>query len=99
MALMAESGLAAVEHVVVLMLENRSFDHLLGYLYADAGNVSPAGDAFAGLSGREACPGSDGRPVTVYPLTPQTTDVYFYPGADPGVSMLLSRFRWPQSRA
>jgi phospholipase C len=84
MALMAESGLAAVEHVVVLMLENRSFDHLLGYLYADAGNVSPAGDAFEGLSGSEACPGSDGRPVTVYPLTPQTTDVYFYPGADPG---------------
>jgi phospholipase C len=84
MALMAESGLAAVEHVVVLMLENRSFDHLLGYLYADTGNVSSAGDAFEGLSGSESCPGSDGQPVTVYPLTPQTTDVYFYPGADPG---------------
>ncbi len=28
------NGLAAVENVVVLMLENRSFDHMLGYLYA-----------------------------------------------------------------
>ena len=36
--------LTAVEHVVVLMLENRSFDHMLGYLYADSGNRSPAGD-------------------------------------------------------
>ena len=32
----AGTGLAAIEHVVVLMLENRSFDHMLGYLYADA---------------------------------------------------------------
>ena len=26
-------NLAAINHVVVLMLENRSFDHMLGYLY------------------------------------------------------------------
>jgi phospholipase C len=78
------SGLAAIDHVVVLMLENRSFDHLLGYLYAESGNTSPAGDAFEGLTGEESCPGSDGKPVGVYRLTPQTTDVYFYPGADPG---------------
>jgi phospholipase C len=30
-------NLGAVNHVVVLMLENRSFDHMLGYLYADSG--------------------------------------------------------------
>ena len=83
-AMMAVPGLAAVEHVVVLMLENRSLDHMLGYLYAESGNVSPAGDAFAGLTGGEACPGSDGTPVAVYRLTPATTDLYFYPGADPG---------------
>ncbi|MBN9618118.1 MAG: phosphoesterase, partial [Actinobacteria bacterium] len=78
------SGLATVEHIVVLMLENRSFDHMLGYLYADAHNISPTGDAFEGLTGDESCPGSDGTPVSVYPLTPSTTDLYFYPGADPG---------------
>ncbi|TWP37149.1 alkaline phosphatase family protein [Leekyejoonella antrihumi] len=81
---MAVSGLTAVEHVVVLMLENRSFDHLLGYLYADRNNVSPAGDAFEGLSGQQSCPGSDGTQVSAYQLSPDTTDLYFYPGADPG---------------
>ncbi|WP_214107467.1 alkaline phosphatase family protein [Acrocarpospora catenulata] len=30
-----------IEHFVVLMLENRSFDNLLGWLYADQGNVPP----------------------------------------------------------
>ncbi|BAS12318.1 phospholipase C [Arthrobacter sp. Hiyo8] len=40
---MAATGLNAVEHIVVLMLENRSFDHMLGYLYAASGNVSPSG--------------------------------------------------------
>ncbi len=44
------AGLASVEHVVVLMLENRSFDHMLGYLYAEAGNTSPAGHP-AGAAG------------------------------------------------
>jgi phospholipase C len=29
---MAASPLAAIEHVVVVMMENRSFDHMLGYL-------------------------------------------------------------------
>nr|WP_062335769.1 alkaline phosphatase family protein [Herbidospora sakaeratensis] len=30
-----------IEHFVVLMLENRSFDNLLGWLYADTDNVPP----------------------------------------------------------
>ncbi len=30
-------GLEKVEHIVVLMLENRSFDHMLGYLSLEAG--------------------------------------------------------------
>jgi phospholipase C len=77
------AGLAAVEHIVVLMLENRSLDHMLGYLYADSGNVSPAGDPFEGLTGTESCPGSNGQPVTVYQITPETTDAYFMPGSDP----------------
>jgi phospholipase C len=78
------AGLDAVDHIVVLMLENRSFDHMLGYLYQDAGNVSARGDAFEGLTGRESCPGTDGRPVPVYPITPDAADAYFMPGADPG---------------
>jgi phospholipase C len=77
-------GLASIEHVVVLMLENRSFDHMLGYLYSDAGNVSPSGQPFDGLTGSEANPGSSGPAVPVSTITPSTANAYFMPGADPG---------------
>jgi len=76
------NGLASVNSVVVLMLENRSFDHMLGYLYP--GNVSPSGQPFDGLAGTESNPGSNGQPVTVFPIEPTTPSAYFMPGADPG---------------
>jgi phospholipase C len=79
--------LAAIGHVVVLMLENRSFDHMLGYLYQGNGNVSPAGDRFEGLTGSEsnpAAPGQPGAPVSVFKIEPTTPNAYFMPGADPG---------------
>jgi phospholipase C len=82
------TGLASVDHIVVLMLENRSFDHMLGFLYRDSGNVSAHGDPFDGLTGTEACPGADGTPVQVFPITPTTADAYFLPGADPGEGFL-----------
>src|SRR6266566_1133187 len=78
------AGLAAIDHIVVLMLENRSFDHLLGYLYHDTGNVTPGGAPFEGLTGAESNPGTDGKPVPVFPITPGTPNAYFMPGADPG---------------
>jgi phospholipase C len=78
------TNLAAVNHVVVLMLENRSFDHMLGYLYAGSGNVSPSGQPFEGLTGKESCPDSTGKQVGVYQITPSTPNAYFMPGADPG---------------
>jgi phospholipase C len=76
------SGLAAIEHVVVLMLENRSFDHMLGFLYP--GNVSPSGQPFEGLAGTESNLGSNGQPVTVFRIEPTTPNAYYMPGADPG---------------
>jgi phospholipase C len=78
------NGLAAIEHVVVLMLENRSFDHMLGYLYEASGNVSPAGQPFEGLAGTESNPATSGPPVTVFKIEPSTPHAYFMPGADPG---------------
>ncbi len=78
------TGLSAIDHIVVLMLENRSFDHMLGYLYHDTGNVTPTGQAFEGLTGSETNPGTDGRPVPVFPIAPSTPNAYFMPGADPG---------------
>jgi phospholipase C len=80
----AAAGLSAIEHVVVLMLENRSFDHMLGYLYSGSGNVSPSGQPFEGLTGNESNPDKGGTQVAVYPITPSTPDAYFMPGADPG---------------
>lgn len=41
------TGLATIDHIVVLLLENRSFDHMLGYLHLSA---RPDVD---GLTGRE----------------------------------------------
>src|SRR5215813_8232919 len=42
--------LAAFDHMVVLMMENRSFDQLLGYLYAP--DTVPRGQAFDGVAGK-----------------------------------------------
>jgi phospholipase C len=83
-------GLASVDHFVVLMLENRSLDHMLGFLYRDSGNVSGRGDPFDGLTGTENCPGADGTPVQVFPITPTTANAYFLPGADPGEGFLAT---------
>lgn len=77
--------LSAINHIVVLMLENRSFDHMLGFLYADTHNVSPAGQAFEGLTGKEGnAAAKGGAATTVFAIDAGTTSTYFMPGADPG---------------
>ena len=76
--------LGKIEHVVQLMLENRSFDHMLGFLYADSGNVSPAGHPFDGLTGEEWNPDDLGGQVRVYKIQASDPHPYLMPGADPG---------------
>ena len=39
MAVAEVGGLGRIEHIVVLMLENRSSDHMLGYLSLDGGRA------------------------------------------------------------
>jgi phospholipase C len=51
-------GLDNLEHIVVLMMENRSFDHMLGGLKKKFPKIN-------GLNGDESNPDSDGNPVTV----------------------------------
>ncbi len=81
----AANQLGSVQHIVVLVLENRSFDHMLGFLYADSVNVSPqTKQPFEGLTGKEANPDAAGASIPVSALTPGTANVYFTPGADPG---------------
>lgn len=74
--------LSNIDHFVVLMLENRSFDHMLGFLYP--GGKSAAGDPFDGLTGKESNPDAKGKPVKVFPITSEMPHPYFWPGDDPG---------------
>ena len=72
-----QSPLDSFEHVVVLMLENRSFDNMLGYLYQTG---VPPGKQFAGVVGNNlANPDENGNPV---PVSVQTN--FHQPYPDPG---------------
>lgn len=76
--------LSSVQHIVQLMLENRSFDQMLGFLYTDANNISPAGHPFDGLTGNETNPDDTGREFAVFRIKQDSKHPYFMPGADPG---------------
>ncbi|MFE2408495.1 alkaline phosphatase family protein [Kitasatospora sp. NPDC059408] len=78
---MSNNGrLDQIDHLVVLMQENRSFDHMLGFLYPD--QKTPSGAQFEGLKGDESNAGPDGV-HTVFRILRTTPDAYFMPGADP----------------
>ena len=72
------SQLNQIKHIVQLMLENRSFDHMLGFLY-------PGRGGFEGLTGNEECDGValNSPPVKVFKITQQPNG-YHRPGCDPG---------------
>jgi phospholipase C len=74
--------LASIQHIVQIMLENRSFDHMLGFLYPN--KTGPGGQPFEGLLGTESNSDANGNPVTVYQISAATPGAYFMPGADPG---------------
>ena len=74
---------AGFDHLVVVMFENRSFDNLLGYLYADTG--APDGQSFAGFNeGSFSNPDHDGRQVPVHPFRGTTDEIMSSPRPDPG---------------
>jgi phospholipase C len=70
------TGAAKVEHVVLLMLENRSFDHMLGFL--DHGGLEPVSATPLPNPDDPAVPGSATHTAfaleatTPSPLTPST---------------------------
>jgi phospholipase C len=74
--------LGAIKHIVQLMLENRSFDQMLGFLYE--GQKTPGGQAFEGLTGNESNPDDTGREFKVYKIDSSSPHPYRMPGADPG---------------
>jgi phospholipase C len=66
-----------IQHVVVLMLENRSFDSMLGKLY-------PKSAGFDGLSGAESNPDKDGKAVPVWNAPGVDSKNMTIPDPDPG---------------
>jgi phospholipase C len=75
--------LSSIKHIVSLMLENRSFDQMLGFLYHPT-NRSPANQPFEGLTGNESNPDDTGKAVQVYKIDQSAPHPYLMPGADPG---------------
>ncbi|NUQ25986.1 MAG: hypothetical protein HUU34_18715 [Saprospiraceae bacterium] len=67
-------NLSKIDHIVVLMMENRSFDHMLGFLSlpttGNNGRVGLGRSEVSGLHGNESNPiNTDGVRRTVFPLS------------------------------
>lgn len=73
-------GLKNLKHIVVLMMENRSFDHMLGALKKTNPRVN-------GLTGNETNPDPNGNPVQVLPKAEYQDQLnkdpdHHFPGTD-----------------
>jgi phospholipase C len=74
------AGLDKLKHIVVLMMENRSFDHMLGSLTAKHPGIN-------GLNGNESNPDTEGTVVTVQPTASYQGQLdhdpdHHFPGVD-----------------
>ncbi len=92
-----KAGLDALQHIVVLMMENRSFDHMLGGLSLVMENGQKKYPGINGLTGNESNPDTNGNIVKVQPnakfqsqLDPDPdhhfpgVDLQIFGGAPPG---------------
>ena len=70
------AGLDSIDHIVVLMLENRSFDHMLGFLKREDARID-------GLSGGETIPSAPGSPGS-HLVQVSDDALAVNPGPDPG---------------
>jgi phospholipase C len=73
-------GLENLKHVVVLMMENRSFDHMFGFLKEQDSRIE-------GLSGDESNPDTTGAAIKVQPLAQYQSQLdpdpgHHYPDVD-----------------
>jgi phospholipase C len=73
-----QGNLKKIKHIVVLMMENRSFDHMLGYLSlpvnGNNGRVGRGRHDVNGLTGNES--------NVINLMSPDTTTVFPFPGTD-----------------
>ncbi len=88
------SSTCPIENIVVVMLENRSYDNVLGWLYNSRNpppfNQAPKGqEGLDGLSGKETNPGPNNTTVKVGAAAPATINGISFtattvPAIDPG---------------
>ena len=93
------AGFDNLQHLVVLMMENRSFDHMLGALKAQDKRIN-------GLDGTETNPDTTNEPIKVQPLAdfqgqldpdpdhhfPAVNKQLFYPDTGPGKTPSMQGF-------
>jgi len=72
-------NLGKIDHLVVLMLENRSFDHMLGYLKLEGKRPE-----LEGLTGSEVNRDANNVPIGVHPLATDGRPQPTYFANDPG---------------
>ncbi len=82
-----------IKHVIVVMFENRSFDHMLGNLYKDNNNKSPLGHPFEGLKGDETNPDGKGDYINVFDIKNDNPYAYYMPKMDPGEGFMNTNFQ------
>ena len=87
-------GLDNLKHIVVLMMENRSFDHMLGGLKKKFPKIN-------GLSGNESNPDNDGNVVKVAPNALYRGQLAHdpdpsFPGRRPADLRRSALFPWPR---
>ncbi|MWB97394.1 alkaline phosphatase family protein, partial [Agromyces seonyuensis] len=78
------TGAGPLDHIVVVMFENRSFDNLLGHLYTPQ-SPPPDGGAFEGVAfGDHANTAPDGTVIAAHVYTGATDSIMQRPDPDPG---------------
>lgn len=80
-------GLDKLKHVVVLMMENRSFDHMLGGLSLVMENGQKKYPQINGLTGNESNPDTTGNVIKVQPTAKFQSQLdpdpdHHFPGVD-----------------
>jgi len=79
---MAGDGMDRIKHMVVVMMENRSFDNLLGFLYANENNAPPINIPAPSAGGQTSYDGlSEPNPTSPF-WNPSNAD-YFTKNAPP----------------
>src|SRR5579885_886322 len=84
---MPPAGLDNLKHIVVLMMENRSFDHMLGGLSLVMENGQKKYPRIHGLTGNESNPDTQGNIVKVQPSAKFQSQLdpdpdHHFPGVD-----------------